>query len=56
MIEYIVPNEDISGVGDMIGYSELIRCKDCIHWWSEKGICMRLTKDNVYQIATSGND
>lgn len=56
MIEYIVPNEDISGVGDMIGYSELIRCKDCIHWWSEKGICMKLSKDNVYQVGIGTND
>lgn len=32
MAEYIVPNKDLEGIGDMLGYKELIRCKDCKYW------------------------
>jgi hypothetical protein len=31
MTEYIVPNKDLEGIGDMFGYKELIRCKNCKH-------------------------
>ena len=56
MKEYIVSEKEIGTLGEVLEFEQVTRCKECRNWWSEKGICMRLSKDNVYQIATSGND
>lgn len=34
--EFIVPVDDIGVDGAYFGYTELIRCKDCVYFTSEK--------------------
>lgn len=50
MTEYIVPGEGINNFGDLVGYKEVVRCKDCVYWWKSNGLCLQLTKDNVSRV------
>lgn len=56
MADYIVPNKDISNTGEYLGYKELVRCENCVYWWKANGLCLQLTKDNMYRIEMKAED
>lgn len=40
MKEWIVPDDDIGVDGAYFDYKELIRCKECKHYWESARICV----------------
>ena len=54
IIEYItscIEQEDMTPVKQ-----ELIRCKDCRHYWQEYGLCAKLTDDCVCRVHVHQDD
>lgn len=51
--EWIVPDEDLGVDGAYFDYQELVRCKDCKHYWKNKPsddvpVCLATPKDDAY--------
>lgn len=53
--EFIVPEGDCGGA--WLGYKELVRCKDCIHYWKnwkdeepddEVAVCLASPRDDAF--------